>query len=242
MARLEIKQGDVFNRLTIICETDKHVYPSGDTRRRFVAGCSCGSEPKSYLLNQLTSGKTKSCGCLDKENHTRHGMHTTRQYQCWADMKSRCDNPDNNYYHRYGGRGIVYCDKWKTFEGFWEDMHNGYSDDLTLNRRDNNGAYCKENCCWDTWCFQNHMRNKKQGTLLESIGGSITSGGKFSARIKINKRRIHLGNYNTEEEMSEAYDCAAEIYYNNRPNKTVQTRKWIEEIVKKKMQKVCLNV
>ena len=117
------------------------MYPSGDTRRKFLAQCSCGSEPKTYLINQLRSGKTKSCGCANVDNLTKHGMHDTRAYQCWADMKTRCDNPKNKYYDYYGGRGITYDPKWKTFEGFWEDTGENYSDELTLNRRDNDGNY-----------------------------------------------------------------------------------------------------
>lgn len=237
MAKAKVKQGDVFGRLTIIQEVEKHVYPSGDTRRKFLAQCSCGSSPKSYLFNQLSSGKTKSCGCLDLERKTAHGMHKTRQYQCWSDMKTRCDNPDNKYYHRYGGRGITYCDKWKTFEGFWEDMQHGYSDDLTLNRRDNDGMYCKENCCWDTWCFQNHMRAKREGTLLEAIGGIVLENGDLVARIKIDKRLVYLGYYRTEQEVMEAYDYASYLYYGDRPNKTVSTRPSIEAQVSKKLRK-----
>jgi len=222
--KLSVSTGDKFNRLTILEEEESHVYPSGATRRKFKAVCDCGVE-KSYLLNQLTSGKTKSCGCFNTSRITKHGLFNTRQYQCWADMKNRCDNKGHKYYDYYGGRGITYCKKWSTFEGFWEDMHSTYSDNLTINRRDNDGNYCKENCAWDTRAFQGHMRRKVKGTKLQIIGGVLNEdSGKVSASIKLDGKRIHLGNYATEQEAAEAYDCASEIIYGGRPNNTAESR------------------
>lgn len=226
--KLDVKPGDVFTRLTIIKEVERHVYPSGDTRRKFLAKCSCGAEAKTYLLSELRSGKTKSCGCYNKENKVKHNMHSSRAYQCWADMKSRCDNKDHKYYPYYGGRGITYCDKWKTFEGFWEDMSETYSDRLTLNRRDNNGIYCKENCAWDTKNFQGHMRRKLEGTLLKSIGTSFDQNAfKYRVRMKILEKPYSFGSYDTEEQAAKAYDDASEMYYGDRPNNTPKADDWI---------------
>lgn len=216
--------GKTYNRLTVLKEVEKHVYPSGDTRRKFLAQCSCGSEPKAYLINDLRSGHTKSCGCANIDNLTKHGMHDTRAYQCWSDMKTRCDNTKNKYYDYYGGRGITYDQKWGTFEGFWEDMKDTYSDKLTLNRRDNDGNYSKENCEWDTWHFQGHMRRKKQGTKLESIGMTYCDAtGNYQARIKINEDGVVIGTYPTEQLAAKAYDDASEIVYGDRPNKTLKS-------------------
>lgn len=235
--KLDVKEGDVFNRLTIIKEVDRHIYPSGDTRRCFLAQCSCGSEPKTYLISELRSGKTKSCGCWNTEKITKHGMNQSRAYQCWADMKTRCDNSSNKYYDYYGGRGITYCDKWKTFEGFWEDMKDTYKDDLTLNRRDNDGAYCKENCCWDTKHFQGHMRRKKKGTLLNSIGMLFdTKSLTYRVRMKIDEYGYSFGTYSTEQEAAKAYDDASEMYYGDRPNKTEKAEDWIFNKVKRYME------
>jgi len=233
--KLEVNIGDRFNRLTVTGEDEKHVYPSGKTRRKLIAICDCGTE-KSYLINQITSGKTKSCGCFNMDNLTTHGMFNTRQYQCWADMKTRCDNSKNKFYDYYGGRGITYCEKWSTFEGFWEDMHATYDDTLTINRRDNDGNYCKENCEWDTRNFQGHMRRKLQGTKLNVIGGVLNEkSGMISTAIKRDGKRILLGNYATEQEVAEAYDCASEIVYGDRPNKTEKSRESIVEKVIKRL-------
>lgn len=216
--------GNTYNRLTVLEEVERHVFPSGDTRRKFLAKCSCGSEPKTYLISGLRSGRTKSCGCHNRENITSHGMHDTRAYQCWADMKNRCDNSKNKFYKDYGGRGISYCEEWKSFEGFWEDMKETYSETLTLNRRDNDGNYCKENCEWDTKNFQGHMRRKLKGTKLESIGMVQNPDNfMFYARIKINESGVGLGAYTTEKQAAKAYDDASEIIYGDRPNKTIKT-------------------
>jgi hypothetical protein len=75
-------------------------------------------------------------------------LYNTRIYQCWYNMKTRCLNPKNKRFKDWGGRGIKVCDKWLTFKGFYEDMHNGYSDKLTLDRIDNGGNYEKGNCRW----------------------------------------------------------------------------------------------
>lgn len=224
--------GKTYHRLTILQEVERHIYPSGDTRRKFLAQCSCGSEPRTYLISEMRSGNTKSCGCHNREVLVTHGMHATRAYQCWADMKTRCDNSKNKFYKDYGGRGITYCEKWKTFEGFWEDMQETYSDDLTLNRRDNDGPYCKDNCEWDTKNFQGHMRRKQQGTKLESIGMiQNTDSLLFSAKIKLNGKSVTLGTYATEKQAARAYDDASEIIYGDRPNKTERAEDNILETV-----------
>jgi predicted XRE-type DNA-binding protein len=140
-------------------------------------------------------------------------------------MKTRCDNPKNEFYADYGGRGITYCDKWKTFEGFWEDMAEGYSDDLTLNRRRVNENYCKENCEWDDKSYQGHQRRKMKGCSISVIGGTLdTRNMKMYARIRYKDESLHLGDYETEEEIAEAYDHASEFFYNDRPNGTILTR------------------
>lgn len=229
--RLKVSVGDLFGNLEIIEEAHNHIYPSGKKRRKFRARCVCGKEGV-YLINTLFAGKTTSCGCLYQDPSKTHGMTNTRQYQCWVDMKTRCDNRHNKFYSYYGGRGITYCEKWKTFEGFWEDMAEGYSDSLTLNRRDNDGGYFKENCRWDNKNFQGHMRRKKTGTRLGIIGATLDKNGEtYSVRIRVDTDPIYIGKYFTTIEAAEAYDAASEVVYGDRPNKTIVTRPEIQEKV-----------
>lgn len=82
-------------------------------------------------------------------------------YAAWTNMKTRCDNPDSTQYKWYGGRGITYCAAWKTFENFYNDMFDSWSEGLTLDRRDSNGNYEPANCRWITHQAQCLNRNPK---------------------------------------------------------------------------------
>jgi len=81
---------------------------------------------------------------------TKHGKSRDRIYQVWYSIKRRCNNETRRDYKYYGGRGITYNLKWETFEGFYNDMGKDYKIGLTLDRIDNDGDYCKENCKWST--------------------------------------------------------------------------------------------
>lgn len=74
----------------------------------------------------------------------------TRFYRKWADMKTRCLNPNFIEYHRYGGRGIKICERWMKYKNFEEDMLPTYKEGLSLDRIDNNGHYEPSNCKWST--------------------------------------------------------------------------------------------
>lgn len=96
-------------------------------------------------------------------------MSNTRLYKCWIDMKSRCLNPNNKWHYRYGGRGITVCDEWLEFLPFYEwSIANGYSDNLTIERIDNDGNYEPSNC---KWCTQHEQSMNK--THLPSKTGFV---------------------------------------------------------------------
>ena len=142
MKYLEDLSGRRYGRLVVIeCVGSKKFQ-----KRLWKCLCDCGKECV-VISGHLKSGNTKSCGCLNKEAISSHGKTDTREYQVWADMKTRVSCPTNSAYSYYGGRGITYGPKWETFEGFWEDMSEGYSDELTLDRIDVNGSYKGGYCC-----------------------------------------------------------------------------------------------
>ena len=104
----------------------------------------------------------------------RHGLCGTRQYRIWALMKNRCTNPNSPEYHRYGGRGIGVCDEWlQNVKAFYDwAMANGYQDDLTIDRIDNDGNYCPDNCRWVD--MRTQCNNRSTNTFITHDGQNLT--------------------------------------------------------------------
>lgn len=105
--------------------------------------CDCG---KSKIISgkELRGGNHKSCGCMQRAKRTSASYRRLRSI--WKAMIRRCYNEKHPSYHRYGGRGILVCEKWHTFEGFYKDMESVHQFDFQLDRIDNNKGYEKENC------------------------------------------------------------------------------------------------
>lgn len=136
--------------------------------------CDCGNS-KTTRGSNLRDGLTKSCGCIQKKMASdlcrklrlKHGhsmvVKRTRTYESWISMISRCNNNNHKYYHCYGGRGIKVCERWNRFENFLEDMKES-PPRFQIDRIDNNGDYCKENCRWVTSKVNN--RNRRNNRLI----------------------------------------------------------------------------
>jgi hypothetical protein len=93
--------------------------------------------------------------------------HRSRPYNVWSLMKRRCDKIKCKQFPHYGGRGISYCNRWKSFSNFWEDMKGTFQPNLTLDRIDNDGNYEPSNCRWVT---MKEQCNNRRSSRLITIG------------------------------------------------------------------------
>ena len=162
-------RGDRFERMVVISD----VFRFGRLRR-VTCQCDCGVR-KDVTVCKLYAGETRSCGCakIDRarslgSQNRRHGHSIdgrTPTYLTWQSMILRCENPKTNSYHRYGGRGISVCQRWRGhggFQNFLTDMGerpNG----RTLDRVDPDGNYTPDNCRW--------ADNATQAKNKSKIGG-----------------------------------------------------------------------
>lgn len=139
--------------------------------------CDCGNIFKA-TAGHLISGHSKSCGCLRKKqassNFRTHGASESRLHRIWANMKTRCTNNNDPSYKNYGGRGISICSEWSDdFEAFanWA-KNNGYSELLTIDRKDNAKGYTPDNCRWVD--FKTQSRNRRNNHIIEYKGEKKT--------------------------------------------------------------------
>ena len=171
----------------------------------------CGTNFKARVYD-INRGTAKSCGCYKKrrasETHKTHGLGYTRLYYIWSTLKDRILNPKHKSYKDYGGRGITICDEWLDVQNFYDwAMSNGYSDELSIDRIDNNGNYCPENCRWTTQTIQKrNQRIYKNNTSGYKGVHYRKDSNKYGAQISVNKNIIYLGSFPTAVEGAIAYN------------------------------------
>lgn len=159
MSRVYVQDmiGKRYGKLVVL-NFDHYGYTKRGYKKSYVkCRCDCGNE-KVILAYSLTRGLTISCGCahtdIARKNFTTHGKSNTRIYHIYKDMLRRCNDASRKGFERYGGRGIKVCPEWDCKDGFdafykWS-MKNGYADNLSIDRMDNDKGYSPDNCRWTT--------------------------------------------------------------------------------------------
>lgn len=184
--------GMKFSRLTVIARDENNK----SKKPHWFCKCDCGKiKEKSVNSYDLINGRTRSCGCLQKEHlkglNKTHGLLNHKIYHIRQSMVQRCYYPKNNRYHMYGERGIKVCDEWLGSSGLvnfynWA-MANGYDENAprgqcTIDRIDVNGDYCPENCRWAT---MKEQQNNRTNNRIISYGDKLYTISELSDELKI---------------------------------------------------------
>ena len=183
-------QGKVFGFLTVIGLAEGRSHG----QIRWKCQCECGNIHESAGA-YLRQGKVKSCGCkkaeLTSKANTRHGAspkwHRDPEYRIWSEMRRRCRRPESNRWHTHGARGIKVCERWEKYESFIADMGKRPNTELSIERRDNDGDYCPENCYWAT---RKEQARNKQNTIMLTVGGVTKPLVKWAEEVGIKRATI----------------------------------------------------
>ena len=184
---LDLK-GRRFERLTVTLKrTDVDL---GDGSVVWECVCDCGSVTL-VRAGKLSSGQTRSCGCLRKDLSTTHGLRKSPEYIAWRNIKKRCYNPKHPQYADYGGRGITMCDEWKdSFETFYRDMGPRPSPELSIERKNNNEGYSKTNC---RWASRMEQANNRRSNLLYEFDGETKTLAEWCRELRLDYDSVRNG-------------------------------------------------
>ena len=144
---------------------------------KWMCECKCGTK-RAVIGSNLRNRSSRNCGCIRaeklKNKEETHKMSKSRLYNIWKEILQRTTNEKNKNYRYYGGRGIGICNEWReNFETFakWSN-ENGYSPNMTIERRDNSKGYQPDNCYWAT--MKEQSRNKRSNHWLTYRGKTKT--------------------------------------------------------------------
>lgn len=192
--------GQKFGKLLVV--ENLNIKSHGSTLHRCI--CECGNT-KDIPISYLKSNHTTSCGCLTRQTHTTHNLSRSRLYNIYSGMLARCFRKNHHAYKNYGGRGITVCDEWKDdFIVFFKwAMDNGYKNNLTIDRIDNNGNYEPDNCRWISKAEQTRNSRKNVYLTYNGVTKTISEWSKqFNIPLTTFRRRV-LENRPFEEIISQ---------------------------------------
>ena len=217
LPKLKNLVGDVYGRLVVIklSHVKKESY--------WLCKCECGNI-KTVRIGSLRSGNTKSCGCLNTEmtilrnkKMSKYDVSTNdKLYWAWNHMLQRCFKDYENNKKYYKDRGITVCDEWKeNFLAFREwSLNNGYKENLSLDRIDNNGNYEPKNCRWTT---KEEQSNNTRSVRLIEYKGEIKSISQWARIFGIDRKTISYrlkNNWDIDSLFIKPYDIYKKEFLN----------------------------
>lgn len=200
--------GKVFGRWTVVGFSGRT--KSGKIKWDCV--CECGNR-KAVSGCSLRGGRSISCGCFRVENQTKHGLCGTPEYIAWERMNARCNNPKDQSYEYYGGRGITICKEWSDFSNFLSDMGERPSNKHSIDRIDNDKGYNRSNCKWSTKTEQNRNR-RNLDTATGATGVCwVERRKRYQSQISVCGRPIYIGYFKDIEDAIAAREKAEQKYW-----------------------------
>lgn len=218
--------GQMFGRWLVLEQAEDHIDKNGNHHAMWHCKCSCENKTeKNVLQSNLKNGTSQSCGCLHNEmvseKFSTHKMTDSRLYLVWKGMKARCYIESHNHYENYGAKGIVVCEEWRNdFQAFYDwAIQTGYDEnalrnECTLERKDVNGDYSPENCCWanaTVQCINQNLR-KDNKTGIKGVNWDKKRN-KWQAQLQINKKKVLNEHFDNFDDAVKARREAELIYF-----------------------------
>lgn len=158
-----------------------------DRGRKLLCQCDCGAIRELNRTSVTQCDFVKNCRSCVRKYKGKIGSGTP-EYVAWKKMILRCYNPATKCYSDYGGRGISVCDRWKSFSHFIEDMGPRPSKRHSLDRIDNEGNYCPENCRWAT---PQEQMNNRRNSILVIVGDDRLTINEAAKRLQLTRSNVY---------------------------------------------------
>lgn len=176
-----------------------------NNQKLWLCQCVCGKE-KVVIFNSLQKGRSKSCGCKSTEmrvkKQTKHGMAGTPTYKSWHQMHQRCLGKNGKDY--YVKNHITVCERWNSFQSFFEDMGERPKG-TTIDRIDGSKGYEPGNCRWaDNETQGNNKKSNKHEFVFGEKMTPAQAARKFDCHISGLRHRLRKG-MTIEESVSKPF-------------------------------------
>lgn len=203
---------NIYNKNPKIIKELGYLFPNETSKRKspyVIVECSICKKHFKTIKSKNTNNKCSCCSKVLPIRKIKHKQSNSRIYTTWTAMKQRCLNNNHYRYSDWGGRNISILKEWENFDAFYEwSINNGYEENLTLDRINNDEGYYPDNCRWVTYTTQSRNTRRIISTNTSGYRGVslFKSVNKYRAYIVVNYKQIHLKYYSTALEAAKAYD------------------------------------